>query len=380
MNNNDRSLPSPTRRRLLAAAGAAVALPALAQSRPAAGRPLVVAQLCDVSASEQDVAKDFVVGARAAWQDINDRGGLRGRRVQHLVVEVDGSAESVRQAWHALRENPACVVLSGTASDPVAGHLAALLRQEGAGMAHAAPWLQGAATQADERTFPIFAARREQIIHALKSLTVSGVQELGAVFASAREAALYRDELGRTASALGLRLASWTGSGDLARLGQQLNAGSPAVLLFVGGTPELVRFTQGLERQARQRYVIALADVNLQTVQQMGGGRLTPIIATQVVPMVSAALPIVRRYRDVLGRLFDEAPVALSLAGFVAAHYTHDVLASVDGPVTRAAALAAFQRRLDVDVGGYRVAFDTQGRSATFVTQSMLTPGGRVVG
>jgi ABC-type branched-subunit amino acid transport system substrate-binding protein len=361
-------------------AAAALALPTLAQPRTAASRPLVVAQLCDVSAAAQDVSRDFVIGTRAAWQDIDKRGGLRGRPVQHLVLEVDGSPESVRQAWHTVRDNPACVVLSATTGDPVATQLAALLRQEGAAMAHAAPWLQNAATQADERTFPIFAARREQIAHALKSLTVSGVQEVGAVFASAREAGLYREELARTTAALGLRLASWTAGGDLSRLGQQLNASSPAVLLFIGGTPELVQFTQGLDRQARQRYVIALADVNLQTVQQMGGGRATPIIATQVVPMVSAPLPIVRRYREVLARLFDEAPVALSLAGFVAAHYTHDVLAAVDGPLTRAAALAAFQRRQDVDLGGYRVSFDGQGRSATFVTQSMLTPEGRVVG
>jgi len=33
----------------------------------------------------------------------------------------------------------------------------------------------------------------------------------------------------------------------------------------------------------------------------------------------------------------------------------HEVLASVAGPITRASALAAFQRRQDIDLGGYRV-------------------------
>lgn len=375
----DLSLPSPVRRRLLAGAAAALTLPAAAQTRPAP-RPLVVAQICDISAGEQDVAREIVVGARAAWQDINSRGGLRGRPVQHLVVEVDGTADALRQAWNRVRDNPACVVLSGTAGDPATAQLGALLRQDGAGIAHVAPWLQSASQAADERTFAIFAGRREQIAHALKSLTVSGVQEIGAVFASAREATVYRDELARIAVALKLKLSTWTGNGNLGQLGLQLKAGSPAVLLFIGGTPELVQFTQGLERQARQRYVVALADVNLQTVQQMGGGRATPIIATQAVPMVSAALPIVRRFREVMAKLFDEAPVALQLAGFIGAHYTHDVLASVEGTLTRATALAAFQRRQDVDLGGYRVSFDGDGRSASFVTQSMLTPDGRVVG
>jgi hypothetical protein len=52
----------------------------------------------------------------------------------------------------------------------------------------------------------------------------------------------------------------------------------------------------------------------------------------------------------------------------------------VDATPTRAEVLAAFQRRRELDVGGFRVTFDAKRRSATFVTQSMLTADGRVVG
>lgn len=367
------------RRALLAGSGAALALPLAAQTRGAAVRPVTVAQVYDTSAGEQDVAKDFVIGARAAWQDINSRGGLGGRPVQHLAIETDGTPASLQQAWAAVRDNPACVLLSGTVSDPVATGLANLLQKENAGIAHVAPWLQNSSVAADDRTFTIFASRQDQLAHALKSLMVSGVAELGAVFASPREAELYREDLARMASALKLRLASWTASGNLAQLGQRLGAATPAVLLFVGGTPELVQFTQGLDKQARQRYVVALADVNLQTLLQMGAARTTPVIATQVVPMVSSPLAVVRRYREVLARLFDEAPVALSLAGFLAARYTFEVLDAIDGPLTRASVLAAFQRRAELDLGGYRVGGDGARRGG-FVTQSMLTADGRVVG
>lgn len=371
--------PSLRRRALLAGGAAAwLALPAFAQ-RSATGKPVTIAQLFDTSATEQDVAGDFLVGARAAWQDINSHGGLRGRPVQHLTLPVDGSPASLQQAWQTVRDNPSCVLLSGTAGDPLATQLAALLRQEAAPIAHAAPWVQNSA-EADERTFPIFAARQEQIAHALKSLAMNGMQEVGAVFASPRLAELYRGDVARAAASLQLKLATWTADGKLTALGNGLGGGTPAVLLFIGGTPELVQFTQGLDRQARQRYVIALADVNLHTLLQMGAGRSTPVIATQAVPMVTTAVPIVRRYREALTRFFDEPPVALSLAGFIGARYAYEVLDAMDAPLTRANVLAAFQRRRDVDVGGFRVSFDAQRRSAAFVTQSMLTPDGRVVG
>jgi ABC-type branched-subunit amino acid transport system substrate-binding protein len=369
------------RRALLLATAATLATPAVpAQPGRAAGKPVTVAQIFDTSAAQQDVSKDFLIGSRAAWHDINARGGVRGRPVTHLNLEVDGSAASIRAALDVVRDNASCVVLSGTAGDPVAGEVTNLLRQDNVAIAHAAPWLQNASIDVDDRTFPIFAARQEQIGHALKSLTVVGVQDVGAVYATPAEYRLYREDLERAASALMLRLQTFRADGDLDRMGRRLTPGTPAILLFVGGTPELVRFIQGLDRQQRQRYLVALADVNLQTMMQMGGARSTPVIATQAVPMVTASLPVVRAYRETMARLFDEPAAPLSLAGFIAARYTYEVLSDIKGPLTRQTVLAAFQRRGTLDVGGFRVSFDARRRSSGFVTQSMLTQDGRVVG
>ncbi len=198
---------------------------------------------------------------------------------------MDGTPDGLTAAVQSLRDNPACVALSGTVSDPVATRLVALLRRDGLAIAHVAPWLQNSIVDIDERTFPIFAARQEQIGHALKSLSALGVQEVGAVFASRREHELYREDTARIAAGMKLKLRSYPGTIPLTQLGQQMDQGTPAVLLFIGGTPELVQFTQGLDKPRAAR-----------------------------------------------------------------------------------------------DLGGYRVSFDANRRSATYVTQSMLTADGRVVG
>lgn len=350
-----------------------------AQSAKSNGRAPMVAQIVDVSIVQQDVSKDFLIGSRAAWQDINSKAAARGRTVQHLSIETDGSPASLRSALAQVRDNPACVALSGTVGAATAGQLTALLRSENLSMAHAAPWLQDSA-EADERTFPIFANRQDQVAFALKSLTNMGVRDLGAIYATPQDFALQHEGVERIAKALQLRLQSFQAGADARDLGQRLTPGTPAILLFVGGTPELARFTQGLEKQSRQRYVVALADVSLQNLMQMGAARNTPVIATQPVPMVNASLPVVRAYREVLGRLFDEPPAPLSLAGFLAARYTSEVINEVDGPVTRASVLAAFQRRAAMNMGGFYVNFNPQRFGSNYVTQSMLTIDGRVVG
>lgn len=371
---------TPRRRRLLqAGVGIAASSVALTAARAQPARGLVVAQVVDMSAMQQDVSKDFLIGSRAAWQDINSRGGLRGRPVQHLSIEVDGSPASLRAALAQVRDNSACVALSGTASAGAASQMAALLRNESLPIAHVAPWLQDS-SEVDGRTFPIFAHRQDQIVFALKSLSTMGVRDLSAVYATPQEHALHHDSVQRTAAAMQLRLQPYQAPKDPRDLGQSLTPGTPAILLFLGGTPELARFTQGLEKQSRQRYVVALADVNLQTLSQMGAARRTPVIATQAVPMVSASLPLVRAYRESMARLFDEPPSPLSLAGFMSARYTYEVLAGMDGTPTRASVLAAFERRAAMDLGGFRISYTPQRFGSTFVTQSMLSTDGRVIG
>lgn len=377
-------LSSP-RRRLLVGLTASALLGAFpARSQPArqasAARTPEVIQIVDASAAQLDVSRDFLIGSRAAWQEFNARTGVRGRQVQHTVIEVDGTPASLRQALDQVRSQSACIALCGTAGDRVASLLDSQLRLETQDIAHVAPWLHNDQAAAADRTFPIFASRHEQIAHALRSLSVIGVSELGTVYASSLEQTLYQPEVARIAADLRLRTVPYTPQGTLAQLGQQLTPRTPAILLFIGGTPELAQFTQGLEKQDRQRYVIGLADVNLQTLNQLGQSRNTPVIATQVVPMVTASLPVVRAYRETMARLFDEPPNPLSLSGYIAARYAQDVLQQMEPGVTRSQVLQAFQKSASRDLGGFRISFQAQRRTSAYVTQSMLGADGRILG
>ena len=378
-------LPSAGRRqslRALLGLSLGSAVPAMAQSSKGttATRGIAVAQIVDMSTSQIDVSKDFLVGSRTAWQEINAKGGIHGSQVKHLVIEVDGSVASLRSALDSVKSVAHCVALFGTAGDRTASQLSSMLRREGQDLSHVAPWLQNVDAVSFSSTFPIFASRQEQIAHAIKSLSVMGITQVGAVYGSIAEYTTYRSDLEEIARALKLAIVPYHTDGDLRDLAQTLTPDSPRVLLFVGGTPEMVRFAQGVEKQAVQRYLIAMSDVNLQSIQQLGASRFTPMIATQVVPMVNSSIPVVRAYRNALGRLFDEPPTPLSLAGYIAARYTFEVLQGIDASVSRSNALTAFARRQPVDLGGFRITPDNKGLGAAFVTQSMVAADGRLVG
>ena len=198
---------------------ACVAAPALAQPGKvdAAQRSVSIAQLVDVSQAQQDVSKDFLTGSRAALQDINLRGGLRGRRVEYIAFETDGTPASLRAALDSVKSNPACMAMSGSFGDQLASAMVSLARQEGFNFAHVAPWLQNSVAAVDDDTFPIFAARREQITHAGKSLSVMGIAEIGAVYDSNRDYAAYKTEVERIASSMQLKLQMFQSKGNLWR-------------------------------------------------------------------------------------------------------------------------------------------------------------------
>lgn len=378
------SLNLALRRRAVLLGAASLGLtqmgPAWAQPQRTGSKTPTLVQIADTSAGQIDVTRDFVTGTRAAWQDINAKGGLRGRPLALQTLEVDGSMASLRNAIETIRAQPAVVGLLGTVGDRAARQIADLLRRELPDIAHIAPWLQDSRQTGMDNTFSIFASRQEQIAHAIKSLSVVGIAELGVVYASPAEYATYRDEVDQVAMALKLRLRTYGPVADLEQLGRTLTPESPRILIFMGGTPELLQFSQGIGKQAAQRYIVAMADVNLQTLSQMGMSRHAAVIATQVVPLVNAALPVVRAYRETLGRLYDEPPTPQSLAGYLAGRYSYDVLASLEGSLSRQSVLQAFQKRGSTDLGGFRVEAQLRQKGNGYVTQSMISVDGRIVG
>jgi ABC-type branched-subunit amino acid transport system substrate-binding protein len=372
----------PMRRRNILAAAGGLALSPWAAAASHIASPVkatyTIAQVVDTSIAQQDVSKDIMIGSKAAWQYINSLGGIQGHQINHATFKVDGTPQSVQSALQAIYDDSSCIAISAAAGERAALELVNQIRERKVVMANIAPWLQNSALEVDDRTFPIFAGRQEQLSHALHNLVEHGVRDVGAIYATEQDMRQYREDIDRLATNLKLKLKTFEPNGDVATLGRQLTPDTPVILLFVGGTPEIMAFMQGAGN-LKQRYIVALADVNLQTLIEIGSQRTTSVIGTQVVPVMSSSLPVVRQYKTTLAKYFDEPPSALSLAGFIAARYTFEVLNSMDGSMTRANVLATFQKRSVVDVGGFRVSYGNSRRSGNFVAQSMLTADGRLI-
>lgn len=380
---------APTTRRLaLRRVGGLLTAPVLAALAPRATaapatpgpRTLRVAQLVDVSAEQQEISRDYAAGVQLA---IAEAGRGSARTLQVVRIDVDGSDASIADALRDIRKDDSLLALVGTVGERAA--LSAIQQSGAAGLdiAHVGPWLADPRFDTGGAVFPIFASRGTQIEHALRSLAGVGVAELGVVHADRRSAALLGPAIEATAAQLRLRVAAFTAPPgvELARFAGRLPETAPQLLLFVGGAVELAQFAQGLAREGRGRYVICLADVDVTSLMQLGAAGAVPLIVTQVVPNPqTSVLPVVMNYRARLKELFDEAPSALSLAGYLVGRYALQTLAGLDPAIGRAGVIAELKRRPLVDLGGYRVDFSRRGRGSDFVSQTLLRSDGRLLG
>ncbi|SFM56577.1 ABC transporter substrate-binding protein [Variovorax sp. OV329] len=350
-----------------------------AQGRPdAAG--MRVTQLLDMSPDQQQLSRDYSTGIRLAFAELKKA----GQPVPQLsTVETDGSTTAVRNALQLIRDDTSQVALLGTAGEGVALASMSESSQLKLDIAHVAPWLADPQMDDNPRLFALFASREEQIRYVLKTLSVVGVHELGLVYPSQAHA----DTIQAGMAAIGGRLQLKTRSlvipkdKDIAAYATQLPADAPFFLMFMGGAIELALFTQGLNKLGRQRYVLCLSDVDTNTFLQLNPGKTVPVIFTDVVPNPhTSKLPVVRNYRSLLQNLYDEAPTPVSLAGYLAGRYAATVLASVGAGATRARVLAEFQRRRPLELDGWHLAFNAQGRASSFVSQTMLNTRGNFVG
>ena len=378
----------PIRRKIIVSSASAALVSqtpnALAQSSlpvRSSGEPIRLAQLLDSSQDQQEISRDYATGVRLGVSDFNR---TARRRIQLVNFDSDGSPASLKAVMQSIGKDPGLCALIGTAGERLSLDSISAARSEGLAIGHLAPWLSDSRFDNDRDVVPVFASHEVQIRYAMKSLESLGIVDIGLVYSSERAFSSLHVGVEAAAKALRLRSVAYTprNEEDIVAMANRLPGNSPAVLLFLGGTIELSRFAQSLSARRLQRYLVSLADIDVGTLVELGASRAVPLILTQVVPNPqSSTLPAVRDYRASLKIQFDEKPSQISLAGYLAARYVLPVLARMERAPTREAVLAEFERRTGEDIGGFRIGFSTsQRRGSSYVTQTLLTGDGRLVG
>ncbi|AYB50163.1 ABC transporter substrate-binding protein [Ralstonia solanacearum] len=336
-----------------------VALAAHAQGSP----PLVVGQLIERGGAQADFARDFMAGAKVAFDAANLAGGIRGRRITLIRREVD-VAEAVPQAVELIERDRAEVLFG--VSERLLPALAAapeIARRE---IPLLAP-LSGATSTADNVWF-IRPDYDSEIVAAHNRLRQFGMRRIVLVTTAGFDSQLgarLRNTLADGDSAETLDLYTLTGApGDLAA---RIAPTRPTAVIVAGDTLAYASVGRALAQHGWYGFLVGLSSVNPQVAREiLGSGYSGGMLLAQTVPNpAGGSLKITREHIARMKQFLDEPPSAATLSGYIAASFLMQAMSAAGGKASGPELRRALQTR--VDLGGFTLDFTRGNRGSAFV-------------
>ena len=198
-----------------------------------------------------------------------------------------------------------------------------------------------------------------------------GVPELGVAYATGQDTALAQAAVRQAAQEQSVKVQRVHSAAQLTQPIVLFVRGDPRTAYFCGATEIASRAAVLRDCAGRRQSAGAGADGQ----PAKAGCQSSP---RKAVPLVSASARGARLPRSA-GQVVRRTPSPQGLAGLLQRGTRRRVLQQMTAPLTRANVLAALQQRKATQCGRVDT-LPRQKRSAAFVTQSMLSSDGRIVG
>lgn len=338
----------------------------------AQGASFVVGQLIERGADQADYARDFMAGAKVAFDAANQSGGIKGRRIS-LVRREAAANEAIAQAVDMI-ERDHVEVLFGV-SERVLPALAASPEIARRNVPLLAP-LSGATSAADNVLF-IRPDYDHEIVAAHNRLRQFGMRRLALVTSAGFDPQLgarLRGSFAKGDAAETLDL--YTLAGDPAELAARIATTKPTAVIVAGDTLTYATVGRALAQHGWYGFLVGLSSVNPQVAREiLGAGYSGGMLLAQTVPNPAGGVTkVAREHMARMKQFLDEPPSAATLQGYIAASFLIQAMSGAGGKATGPELRRALQTR--IDLGGFTLDFTRGNRGSDFVDLNYIQGSG----
>lgn len=360
---------APTRRRLLSCAAAAtsVALPSWALAQQT--EPWRIGQTAALTGPLAFPFVEMNKGIAAAFQEVNERGGIDGRRLQFTSADDGGDpAKAGANAKRLLEEDKAFALLSCGGTTSVMGALPVA-------MAAKVPLIApGTGSDALRPFNPLvfharasYAQELNKIVQQLVStgFTKCAVAYIDNPFGKATLAAFDAAAKGHNNKDWKAFLLPETPEG-VARTVDEITTWQPTALISLAVGAVGIPFYQSL-RQRVKAPAFSISFLGSRPLLAALGESARGITVAQVAPNPdNVAKPIVKAYRDALkAHVPDAEPGYSSLEGYLSARLMIEALRRAGRTATREKLVDALHSMRPYDMGGFELRYGHQDHNGT---------------
>ena len=345
-------------------------------------RALVLGQSAALTGSQAQFGKDIRDGALAAFEHVNQSGGIHGRRVELVTLDDAGSEAKAKENSELLIVDNKVLALFGYISRPssVAG---AKIASESK-VPFIAPFSGTPALyRFDPYIFTIRASYDEELAGMVKQLVMTGYTRIG--FAYLNDARQVNVPLVENLLAKhGLKPAVLVGldrtSGEVTEQAKALASANPEVLLALANNVPLTALTREARKMGNTTpfWIVSFVDSKLM-VKDLGPLAEGQVFA-QIVPLPTKRnMRIVKEYqRDYAAKFPKSALSFTSLEGYIAARTLVEGLKRAGPNPTRTRLARALESLGDFDLGDYFINFSADNHNGSrFVDLTIVNKDGQ---
>lgn len=358
---------------------ATLAISALA-SAPISAANLVIAQSIDLSGPNGSIGRDYVAGITTYFDGINQKGGVKGRKIQYLVRDDRGSAaESAANVSSLIKESKPDYVLGAFGTEANQAILAAPAFAQSR-LQLFAPLADSSATRHARALFWRPSIENE-LLYLLTHFEKLGIKQVGIALQllpqNTRAFEFLKAEIQKRKMTLS-GVAHITGHpADIQLQARRLAASGSKLVISIGDTIALAQFLRAFRSHDASTFVAGTSLVNLSTLSEIAGRRATEwTVFSQVVPNPGRAVsPLQSEHIDMMKRFRDEPVSSLTLEGYAVAKTMVRMMR-----VEAASAAPLAGSKGNVDLGGMVVTAPQDGNNLSrFVGIALFRPDGSLM-
>lgn len=346
-----------------------------------AAESVIVGQVVDLSGPNADFGRDYSLGAKLYFDQVNSSGGINGRHIIYRSRDSGGSASSGLAAAQALVKDGASI-LFGINGDGVVEAINhdATIRNSGIPIFGA---ISGSSRLgAKDGVFYLRASTAQEIEAMVANLAPLGIRSISLAsteeFAQEANAAL-EEAARRYGVRITARLRFDIAGDGPARAAQSIARDHPQAVIVAADTLAVGLFFKRYRSLDQGAFLCTTSQVNVRTLTSiMGLQTAHGLIVSQVVPNPSSFTELTREHKKLMERLADEPASHATLEGFVAAKGLVMALRR-DGATGRGGLLQNLQKEGRIDLGGYDLNFAKGGRGSSFVELTVVSRNGQLI-
>jgi branched-chain amino acid transport system substrate-binding protein len=366
--------------RRVAAAGAALALPALAQS----DRRIVLGQSAAFSGPAAQLGIQMHAGARIFFDSLNANGGIGGRTIELRTLDDGYEPDRCKANTEKLIKDDV-FALFGYVGTPTA--LAALPLVNDSHMPFFGPFT-GAEALRDpfsRNVFHVRASYYDETALIVKQLTSLDLKKVAVFYQNDSYGKAGLSGVTRALKALNLEpVALGTVERNTVNVAQAVKdivSKGPDAVVQISAYKSCAAFIREARKAGYGGTFYNVSFVGTQALAEELGREALGVMVTQVMPFpFSTTTPISREYLDAVRRAGGDAkPNYSSMEGYVAAKVFAEGLKRSGGRIARDTLVAGLESLQSLDLGGFSVSFGARSHvGSRFVDLSMLTEDGKV--